>query len=113
MKRNYMFFIKDILTAMESIENFVEGMSFEEFAEDDKTVSAVIRKFEIIGEAAKNLPESITKNNTNIAWRAMAGMRDRLIHAYFGIDLKLIWDTIRFSIPGAKPFLKSILEMEK
>jgi uncharacterized protein with HEPN domain len=74
--RDYKLYIKDILAAMDSIEAFVEGMSLEQFRKDDKTSSAVVRKFEIIGEAAKHIPEEILKKYPDIPWKEMAGMRD-------------------------------------
>jgi uncharacterized protein with HEPN domain len=107
--RNYRLYLKDIFDAMEAIERFVEGMEFEDFKRDDKTSSAVIRKFEIIGEATKNLPDSIKEKYTSIPWREMAGMRDRLIHFYFGIKYDLVWKTIKEVIPQVKPLIRKIL----
>jgi uncharacterized protein with HEPN domain len=75
---------------MEAIERFVENMDFEEFKRDDKTSSAVIRKFEIIGEATKNVPEAIKQKYQNIPWREMAGMRNKLIHFCFGMKYDLV-----------------------
>lgn len=111
MKRDYRLFLKDIIQAMEAIEKFVEGMDFEKFIGDDKTSSAVIRKFEILGEAAKNIPNLIREKYPHIPWRRIVGMRDRLIHAYFGIDYKLVWDAIKVEIPKLKPELEKILKM--
>ncbi|MEX2738754.1 MAG: DUF86 domain-containing protein [Candidatus Wukongarchaeota archaeon] len=114
MKRDYKLFVRDIISAMESIEKFVEGMRLEEFIQDDKTSSAVIRKFEIIGEATKYIPDWVRERHREIPWKRMTGMRDRLIHAYFGIDYKLVWDTIKIEIPELKPKLQQILaELEK
>ncbi len=104
--RDYRLHLKDILGAMESIEEFVEGMDFKEFAEDDKTSSAVVRKFEIIGEATKHIPEEIKQKYPQIPWKEMAGMRDRLIHFYFGVDYKLVWTTIKDRIPQVKSLIK-------
>ena len=109
MKRDYLLFVKDILDAMEAIEDFVGDMDFDDLKADDKTSSAVIRKFEVIGEAAKNIPSTITAEHPEIQWRSMAGMRDKLIHAYFGIDYTLIWATIKDEIPKIKPKLKKII----
>lgn len=114
MRRDYKLFIKDIISAMESIETFVEGMTLNELMQDDKTSSAVIRKFEIIGEATKHIPGWLGEKHPEIPWKRMAGMRDRLIHVYFGIDYRLVWDAIKIEIPGLKPKLKKILaELEK
>jgi len=109
MKRDYQLFIKDIIAAMESIEGFVEGMSFEELMQDDKTASAVIRKFEIVGEATKRLSDELKEEHPEIPWKRMAGMRDRLIHAYFGVDYKLVWEAIKAEVPSMKLKLQEVL----
>ena len=102
--------IKDILEAMAAIEEFVAGTDFENFKNDDKTSSAVIRKFEIIGEAAKHIPEEIRNKYPQIKWKQMSGMRDRLIHLYFGIKYDLVWHTIKDVIPQVKPIIQEILK---
>ena len=117
MKRDHQLFVKDIIAAIKAIELFVEGLSLSEFKNDDKTLSAVIRKFEIMGEAskqipqeaAKHMPESVKGEYPDVPWKRMAGMRDRLIHGYFGIDYQLIWDAIQLELPELKPRLKKIL----
>lgn len=106
--REYKLYLADILAAMESIERFIEGMSFEEFQADDKTTSAVIRKFEIIGEASRNIPEEVKQKHPEVPWKEMAGMRDRLIHAYFGVDYNLVWTTIKTRISAAKQAIRKI-----
>ncbi len=108
--RDPTLYLKDILEAMEAIERFVEGMEFEYFKSDDKTSSAVLRKFEIIGEATKNVPETIKQKYSIVPWREMAGMRDKLIHFYFGIKYDLVWQTIKDVIPQVKPLIRKILE---
>ena len=108
--RDYRLYLKDILAAMESIEVFVEGMDLEAFRTDDKTASAVIRKFEIIGEASKQIPEEIRRSDPDIPWKEMAGMRDRLIHFYFGVDYQLVWTTIKERLPQAKLQIQRILQ---
>jgi len=110
MKRNYKLFLQDILEAMNAIEKFIEGMEFDELVKDDKTSSAVIRKFEIIGEAARNIPDLIKEQYKDIPWKSMAGMRDRLVHGYFGIDYKLVWDTIKVDFKNLKHSLKKVLK---
>ncbi|GFP35883.1 hypothetical protein HKBW3S43_01670, partial [Candidatus Hakubella thermalkaliphila] len=110
LMRNHRLYVKDIFQAMESIEKFVEGMEFEDFKRDDKTLSAVIRKFEIIGEATKNLPDTIKEKYTIVPWKEMAGMRDKLIHFYFGIKHDLVWRTIKDVVPQVKPLMRKILE---
>jgi len=107
--RNHKLYLKDIFGAMEAIEGFVEGMEFEDFKSDDKTSSAVIRKFEITGEAAKNLSVTIKQKYPIVPWKEMAGMRDRLIHFYFGIKYELVWQTIKDVIPQVKPLIGKIL----
>jgi len=107
--RDSRLYLKDILAAIESIEAFVEGMDLEAFRVDDKTTSAVIRKFEIIGEAAKGIPEEIRRSYPQIPWKEMAGMRDRLIHFYSGVDYQLVWMTIKERLPQVKPEIQKIV----
>lgn len=112
--RNLKLYLKDILEAMDAIDGFVEGLNLESFKNDDLRSSAVIRKFEIIGEASKNLPESIRQQYTSIPWKEMGGMRDRLIHFYFGIKYDLVWTTIKDVIPQIRPLINKVLvDLEK
>ena len=108
-KRDYKLFINDIIDAMEHIEEFAGDMALDELEADEKTSSAVIRKFEVIGEAVKHIPKKVKEEHKDIQWKSMAGMRDRLIHAYFGIDYKLVWAAIKNEIPKLKPKLKKLL----
>ena len=107
--RNPTLYLKDILEAMEAIEKFVLGVDFVTFKNDDMRSSAVIRKLEIIGEATTNLPVNITLKYPQIPWKDMAGMRDRLIHFYFGVKYDLLWNTIKTDIPRIKPLIYKIL----
>jgi uncharacterized protein with HEPN domain len=90
----------------------VEGIDFEQFMKDEKTLSAVIRKLEVIGEAAKNIPDSVKKKYPHIQWKKMTGMRDRLIHGYFGISIKLIWGTVITDIPPLITEIYQILDQK-
>lgn len=112
--RDVKLYLHDIIEAMSAIEKFVEDIDFETFKNDDMRLSAVIRKFEIIEEAAKNIPEEVRKLKPEIPWKEMAGFRDKLIHFYFGIKHELVWSTIQNRIPVLKPLLQEVVEeMEK
>ena len=108
--RDLRLYVEDILTAMVAVQEFIKEMDFETFLEDDKTTSAVVRKFEIIGEASKNVPWYHASKISASAMEAMAGMRDKLIHAYFGVDYTLVWATVRNLIPSLQPIIAQILE---
>lgn len=110
-KRDYRDYLQDILDSIKDIEDFTRNVDFEDFARDRKTINAVIRSIEVIGEAAKHIPKSIRDKYPSIPWRKMAGMRDKLIHEYFGVDIKIIlWKTIKKDIPPLKPLIQNILE---
>jgi len=114
MKREYRDYILDILDSINAIESFVKGYTFEKFVNDKKTADAVIRNLEVIGEAVKNVPKEIKKKYSEIPWKEMAGMRDKLIHEYHGVDLEIVWEVIIKRLPNLKPlFEKIIREIEK
>ncbi len=87
--------LQDIVDAAAKARSFIAGMDFKQFADDDKTSFAVIRALEIIGEATKRVPEAVRAGNPDVPWREMAGMRDKVIHAYFGVSLELVWETVQ------------------
>lgn len=111
--RDYSLYLRDIIDAMDAVKKFIEGIDLPAFQSNDLISSAVIRKFEIIGEAAKNIPDDMRLKYPRIPWREMAGMRDRLIHFYFGIKYDLVWHTIKDIIPNIKPLLKEIIDETK
>ena len=107
--RNVQLYLKDINTSIENIQSFIGNMTFEEFKNDDKTSSAVLRKLEIIGEAAKGVSDEIRNKYPEVPWKEMSGMRDRLIHSYFATDYQLVWTTIKERIIQIKPHIEKAL----
>ncbi|MEI6293183.1 MAG: DUF86 domain-containing protein [Methanomicrobiales archaeon] len=103
----------DILKAAEGIQIFTKDMSFEEFALDDKTISAVLYKFAIMGEATKMLPDQVRAKYPDIPWRSIAGLRDKVIHGYIGVDYELLWETIELKLPVVISGLRTILGNEE
>jgi uncharacterized protein with HEPN domain len=110
MSRDSTLFLHDILNACNHILEFTKDCNSETFIKDEKTSSAVIRKLEIIGEAAKRLPDEIKLKYKDIPWKKMAGMRDNLTHAYFGVDYDLVWQTITNDIPEIIKDVTKILD---
>lgn len=110
MNREYGDFIEDIIDSIDKVEEFTENMNFQDFSKDEKTGFAVIRAMEIIGEAVKNIPDSIRGKYKGIPWKDIAGMRDKLIHGYFGVNLEVIWKTVEDQLPGLKKKLLKVLE---
>ena len=101
-RRDWKLFIEDILESIDWIENYVAGMDAEAFKNDRKTVDAVVRNFEIIGEAAKAIPADIKKKHEEVDWKAMIGLRNRIAHEYFGLSLSIIWKIVKDELPGLK-----------
>ena len=108
--RSTLDYLDNILDAAGKIETFTRGMSYEEFSGDDKTVYAVTRALEVIGEATKCIPRQVRERYPSLPWSEMAGMRDKLIHAYFGINRAIIWRTVRDDIPPLRPAVQRLLD---
>lgn len=102
MTRNYLLYVEDILEAMESIEEFIGGMDYLQFSEDDKTRSAVVWKIENIGEAVKNIPKQIREKYRALPWSSLAKTRDKVRHHYFGVDYEIVWEVIKKRFPAIK-----------
>ena len=99
MLRDSQVYLDDILEAAKKIQTYVRGFKFEEFCDDSKTFDAVIRNLEIIGEATKSLDDNVKSLHPKLDWRKIAGLRDILIHEYFGIDPEIVWDIVQNKIP--------------
>jgi len=110
MRRDYRVYLRDILDAIVKIERYVASSSFEEFVKNELVVDAVVRNLEIIGEAVKRLPKNVTTEHNDIDWRRMAGLRDILIHEYFGVDSEILWDIIKNKLPEMKEKVCQILQ---
>lgn len=108
MKRSILIYVDDIIEYMGRAVAYIEGLSFSEFSIDQKTCDAVIRCLEVIGEATKQIPEEVRARYPLIPWRAMAGMRDKIIHSYFMVDYEAVWLVIKEDIPELKPLIKQI-----
>ena len=111
--RDYRDLLHDIIDAINDVESFIDDLSYDEFVKDRKTLSAVIRSIEVIGEATKNLPDRIKEKYKDLPWNRMAGMRDKLIHGYFGIDTKTLYKSARGDIPQLKTSIQEILRKEE
>jgi uncharacterized protein with HEPN domain len=109
MNREFLDFVEDILDGMNKAETLLEGVSYTQFENDFRINFAVVRALEIIGEAAKRLPEDLRQSYPDIPWKGMTGMRDRIIHGYDNVDLEIVWDVVKRDIPQIKPKIEGIL----
>ena len=109
-KRIPNLYFEDILTAIKDIKEFTKGMTFESFEEDKKTVQAVTRSLEIIGEAANAIPQELKSKYTNLPWRDMISLRNKVLHEYFGVDTEILWQTITEDLLPLKQKVEKLLE---
>jgi uncharacterized protein with HEPN domain len=109
-QRGFTQFLQDILDAIDDVERFIKGMEFDEFSGDKKTIYTVMKALEIVGEATKNLPDILKNEYPDIPWKFMAGIRDKVVHGYFVVDLPIIWSTAKKDLPSLKPSIEEILE---
>lgn len=107
-KRESELYLQDILISIQRIEEYTKGLSSKDFEVDWKTVDAVVRNLEIIGEAAKNMPEEIIEKYPEIPWSSMISMRNKVIHEYFGVDVEILWKTIYEDLPSLKEEIAKI-----
>jgi len=108
--RNDRTYLAHIQEAIESIEDYLEDTSYEQFTSSKMMIDAVVRELEIIGEASNNLSDESRRQHTDVLWRRMKDMRNFLIHEYFGVNTKVVWDTCKDDLPKLKAFIQKILD---
>jgi len=107
-KRSYKLYVNDILESIKRIENYTIDLSYEDFIENDLVRDAVLRNLEVIGEAAKSIPDEVRDQYPDVPWRRIVGLRNIVIHEYFGVDFENIWKIVKENIPEVKPFIKQV-----
>ncbi len=112
MPRDSRVYLEDILEAIRRVRSYTESYSRDEFRSDARTVDAVVRNLEIIGEAVKRLPSTLRDRGAGVDWTRIAGLRDILIHAYFDVDLEIVWDIVQSKLPELEASVSTLLEEE-
>lgn len=107
--RNERVYLTDILISIARIQRFVAGMTYEQFLKDEKTIDGVARNFEVIGEAVKNVSKELKATAPNIGWDDVVGMRNKLIHEYWGTDLDIMWKAVQRDLPPLKTEIENML----
>jgi uncharacterized protein with HEPN domain len=111
--RDWQLRIEDMLDAISAIVEFVRDTDFDAFRRDRKTVDAVVRNLEVIGEAARFVPEEVRKRFPAVPWQDIVGMRSILIHQYFGIDFDILWATVQKDLPALASALRTVLDSDR
>jgi len=110
MPRDSSAYFDDILDAISAIRDFTQSLSRGDFGHDRKTVDAVLRNLEVIGEAVKQLSAEVCSAHPDVEWQKIAGLRDILIHAYFGVDLDIVWDVVSNKLPTLERRIREIVQ---
>ena len=110
MSKNYRVYLQDINEAIAKIEKYTRNLTFTQFKNNELVIDGVVRNLEIIGEAAKKLPNQVKEKTPDVEWKKIAGLRDILIHEYFGVDLEIIWDIIKNKLPKLKERINQTLK---
>jgi len=112
-KRDYSLFLNDIVQACEKIERYTNPFDYNQFSVNEMAIDAVIRNFEVIGEAIRNIPNELKNAYPQVEWQEAVGFRNIMIHNYFGIDLEAVWETVQKNIPLLKSHILDVDEMQK
>jgi uncharacterized protein with HEPN domain len=112
-KRETRDYLEDILQSIIDIQDFIDGMTLDQFSADRKTINAVVRSLEIIGEATKKIPPEIRSRQPSLPWAEMAAMRNKLIHEYFGVDLEIVWETVKNDLLPLEGAIRTLINDQK
>lgn len=113
MQREYVLFLKDMLSCAQKVQRYNLHLDYEAFVNNELVVDATLRNLEVVGEAAKNVPQDIRDSYPNVPWRAMARFRDVVAHHYFGVKLETVWDVVQNEIPLLLTELEAMLALEE
>ena len=113
MRRDFRVYLEDILEAAAAAREFVTGMDKDDLGRDRRTRDAVVRNLEIVGEAVKRLPQQTKRDHPEVEWKKIAGLRDILVHDYFGIDMDIVWDVVQNKLPVLTEQIQRILDQSK
>lgn len=112
-KRGIKLYLEDIQNSIRKIEKYTRGSNFEKFSRDEQMIDAVVRNLSVIGEAVRNVSKDMKAKNPEVAWNEIKGMRNKVVHEYFGIDEEILWKTIQYDFPIFKKQISKLLKSVK